>query len=230
MYPESCDCGLPDHGPVDWSRGLTSSDWPRGLAGSRGWFRCLSPWNHMTIESDLPRRVHRSGHELLPRINWKWQRLNMRRILIPTSVIFVFRGTNDKTLQLVQMIAQSRLSLDGLFCWCICASLGLEELIVAIQRGTRCNDDVGLAWKRRDFNVMVVITLLIITLLFLLCYVSLHYTIGNFNVCLPSAVYWSDISFKRCLSLHLKSPLPLIFFWIKEGKEKIALNSMIICE
>ena len=30
MYPESCDCGLPDHGPVDWSRGLTSLDGPRG--------------------------------------------------------------------------------------------------------------------------------------------------------------------------------------------------------
>ena len=71
MYPESCDCGLPDHGPVDWSRGLTSLDGPRGLAGSRGWFRCLSPWNHMTIESDLPPRVHRSGHELFPRVNWK---------------------------------------------------------------------------------------------------------------------------------------------------------------
>ena len=71
MYPESCDCGLPDHGPVDWSRGLTSSDWPRGLAGSRGWFRCLSPWNHKTIESDLPLRVHRSGHELFPRIKLK---------------------------------------------------------------------------------------------------------------------------------------------------------------
>ena len=54
VYPESCDCGLPDQGPVDWSRGLTSLDWPRGLADSRGWFRCLSPWNHMTIESDLP--------------------------------------------------------------------------------------------------------------------------------------------------------------------------------
>ena len=26
MYSESCDCGLPDHGPVDWSRGLTSLD------------------------------------------------------------------------------------------------------------------------------------------------------------------------------------------------------------
>ena len=26
MYPESYDCGLPDHGPVDWSRGLTSLD------------------------------------------------------------------------------------------------------------------------------------------------------------------------------------------------------------
>ena len=105
MYPESCDCGLPDHGPVDWSRGLTSLDWPRDLAGSRSWFRCLSPWNHMTLELDLPPRVHRSGHELFPRINWKWQRLNMRRILIPTSVIFVFKGTNDKTLQLVKMIA-----------------------------------------------------------------------------------------------------------------------------
>ena len=70
MYPESCNCGLPDHGSVDWSRGLTSLDWPHSLAGSRGWFRCLSPWNHMTIESDLPPRVHRSGHELFPRINW----------------------------------------------------------------------------------------------------------------------------------------------------------------
>ena len=66
--------------------------------------RCLSPWNHMTIESDLPPRVHRSGRELFPRTNWKWQRLNMRRILIPTSVIFVFKGTNDKTLLLVQMM------------------------------------------------------------------------------------------------------------------------------
>ena len=27
----------------------------------------------------------------------------MRRILIPTSVIFVLKGTDDKTLQLVQM-------------------------------------------------------------------------------------------------------------------------------
>ena len=105
MYPESCHCGLPDHGPVDWSRGLTSLDWPRGLAVSRGWFRCLSPWNHMTTESDLPPRVHRSGHELFPRINWKWERLNMRRILIPTTVIFVLKGTDDKTLQLVQMTA-----------------------------------------------------------------------------------------------------------------------------
>ena len=38
----------------------------------------------------------------------------MRRILIPTSVIFVLKGTDDKTLQLVQMTAQCRLSLDGL--------------------------------------------------------------------------------------------------------------------
>ena len=90
---------------VDWSRGLTSVDWPRGLAGSRGWFRCLSPWNHMTIESDLPPRVHRSVHELFPRINWKWERLNMRRIFITTSAIFVLKGTDDKTLQLVQMTA-----------------------------------------------------------------------------------------------------------------------------
>ena len=222
MYPESCDCGLPDHGPVDWSRGLTSLDWPRGLAGSRGWFRCLSPWNHMTIESDLPPRVHRSGHELFPRINWKWERLNMRRILIPTSVIFFLKGTDDKTLQLVQMTAWCRLSLDGSVYWCICASLGLEELIVAIQRSTRRNNDVGVTWKRRNFNVMVVITLLIITLLFLLCYVSLHYTIGKVNVYLPSAVgmvvwYWSDISFKRCLSQHLKIPLPRIF---SEEKKK----------
>ena len=130
MYPESCHCGLPDHGPVDWSRGLTSLDWPRGLAVSRGWFRCLSPWNHMTTE------------------------------------------------------------LDGLVYWCICASLGLEELIVAIQRSTRRNDDVGVTWKRRNFNVMVVITLLIITLLFLLCYVSLHYTIGKVNVYYPQLWAW----------------------------------------
>ena len=109
LYPDGyricilrvCDCGLPYHGPVDWSRGLTSLDWPCGLAGSRGWFRCLSPWNHMTIESDLSPRVHRSGHGLFPRINWEWERLNMRRILIPTSVIFVLKGTDDKTLQLV---------------------------------------------------------------------------------------------------------------------------------
>ena len=93
------------HGPVDWSPGFTSLDCPRGLAGSRGWFRCLSPWNHMTIESDLPPRVHRSWHELFPRINWKWERLDMRRILIPTSVIFLLKGTDDKTLQSVQMTA-----------------------------------------------------------------------------------------------------------------------------
>ena len=46
--------GLPDQGPVDWPHGLTSLDRPHGLAG-----------------------VHRSGHELFPRINKK--RLNMRR-------------------------------------------------------------------------------------------------------------------------------------------------------
>ena len=225
MYPESCDCGLPDHSPVDWSRGLTSLDWPRGLAGSRGWFRCLSPWNHMTIESDLSPRVQRSGHELFPRMNWKWERLNMRRILIPTSVIFVLKGTDDKTLQLVQITASCRLSLYGLVYWCICASLGLEELIVAIQRSTRRNDDVGVTWNRRNFNVMVVITLLIITLLFLLCYVSLHYTKGKVNVYLPSAVgmvvwYSSDISFKRCLSLHLKYH-SLGFFLNKKKKKKL---------
>ena len=190
----------------------------------------------MTIESDLPPRVHRSGNELFPGINWKWERLNMRRILIPTSVIFVLKGTDDKTLQLVQMTALCRLSLDGLVYWCICASLGLEELIVAIQRRTRRNDDVGVTWKRRNFNVMMVITLLIITLLFLLCCVSLHYTIGKVNVYLPSVVgmvvwYWSDISFKRCLSLHLKIPLPRIFSEKRKEKKKyLALNSMIVSE
>ena len=44
-----------------WPHGLTSLDRPRGLAG-----------------------VHRSGHDLFPRINKK--RLNMRRILICPSV------------------------------------------------------------------------------------------------------------------------------------------------
>ena len=46
LYPESYDWGLPDHRLVDWPHGLTSLDRPRGLAGG-----------------------HRSGHELLPRIN-----------------------------------------------------------------------------------------------------------------------------------------------------------------
>ena len=100
--------------------------------------------------------VYRSGHELFPRINWKWQRLNVRRILIPTSVSFVPKGTDDKSLQLVQMSALCRLSLrlDGLVYWCICASL-------AIQRSTRRNDDVGVTWKPHNFNVMVVMTLLL---------------------------------------------------------------------
>ena len=70
-------------------------------------------------------------------------------------------------------------------------------------------------------------------LLFLLCYASLHYAIGKVNVYLPSAVgmavwYWSDISFKRCLSLHLK--IPLLGFFLNEKKEKIALNSKIVSE
>ena len=69
------------------------------------WFPRLIPHPESLEPHDhLPPRVHRSGHELFPRINWKWQRLNMRRIMIPTSVIFVFKGTNDKTLQLIQMI------------------------------------------------------------------------------------------------------------------------------
>ena len=59
LHPESYDWGLPDHGPVDWPRGLTSWDQPRGLAG-----------------------VQRSGHELFPWINKKL--LNMTRILIRT--------------------------------------------------------------------------------------------------------------------------------------------------
>ena len=66
LYPESYDWGLPDHRLVDWPHGLTSLDRPRGLAGG-----------------------HRSGHELLPRIN-KQKRLNMRRNRT---------WWNDKTLQ-----------------------------------------------------------------------------------------------------------------------------------
>ena len=66
VYPESYDWGLPDHRLVDWPHGLTSLDRPRGLAGG-----------------------HRSGHELLPRMNkQKW--LNMRRNRT---------WWNDKTLQ-----------------------------------------------------------------------------------------------------------------------------------
>ena len=65
-YPESYDWGLPDHRLVDWPHGLTSLDRPRGLAGG-----------------------HRSGHELLPRIN-KQERLNERRNRT---------WWNDKTLQ-----------------------------------------------------------------------------------------------------------------------------------
>ena len=53
MYPESCDCGLPDHGPVDWSRGLTSSDWP----GPRSrWFPRLVP-----LPESLEPHDHRIG-------------------------------------------------------------------------------------------------------------------------------------------------------------------------
>ena len=55
LYPESYDWGLPDHRLVDWPHGLTSLDRHSGLAGG-----------------------HRSGHELLPRIN-KQKQLNMRR-------------------------------------------------------------------------------------------------------------------------------------------------------
>ena len=66
LYPGSYDWGLPDHRLVDWPHGLTSLDRPRGLAG-----------------------CHRSGHELLPRIN-KQKRLNMRRNRT---------WWNDKTLQ-----------------------------------------------------------------------------------------------------------------------------------
>ena len=66
LYPESYDWGLPDHRLVDWPHGLMSLDRPRGLAGG-----------------------HRSGHELLPRIN-KHKRLDMRRNRT---------WWNDKTLQ-----------------------------------------------------------------------------------------------------------------------------------
>ena len=64
------------------------------------WFPALvpMPWNHVTIEWDLPPRVYRSGNELFPRISCMRRRLNMRRFR--TSAIFDLKGTNDKTLQI----------------------------------------------------------------------------------------------------------------------------------
>ena len=53
------------------------------LAPQSGWFRRPELF-HMTIELDLPPRVHRSGHRI--------------------SRIFVLNGTIDKTLQLVRMM------------------------------------------------------------------------------------------------------------------------------